>query len=207
MKNPLLPRLVLTTLLLRSFLAPAPAHADEEADHNALRAIKAAYEAAVNAGDPTRLAPHLATNATAVMVTGEAITGLAGLENYWRKIQTLLGPGGSYHFAANVERTDFYGDLALSRGTTDDLVRLPGGKELKFNSHWTAVCHREPGGWKILRLQATLDPVDNVFVRAKLAATRVAWAAAGVIAGLLLTLLLVRLRSRQSRTHPALPPG
>ncbi len=206
MKNLRLSRFLLTALLLSPLLAPIPAHADEEADHNALRAIKAAYEAAVNAGDPARLAPHLATNATAIMVTGEAIAGLAELENYWRKIKQLIGPGGSYHFTANVERTDLYGDLAVSRGTTDDTVRLPGGRELKFNSHWTAVCHREPGGWKILRLQATLDPVDNVFVRTKLATNRATWGAGGALASTLLTLLLLRFRSRQPRANSAFPP-
>ena len=140
--------------------------ADEAADHNALRAIKATYEEAVKSGMPAKLAPHVSTNTTGVMVTGEQVEGMAGLESYWKKIQNLIGPGGTYEVAVNVDKTDLFGDLALSRGTTADIVRLGNGKEFKFGSSWSTVCRKEGGAWKVIRMQATMDPVQNPFVSA-----------------------------------------
>lgn len=109
-----------------------------------------------------------ATNATGVMVTGEPVAGLVGLEAYWNKIQGLIGPGGSYQVKVNVDKSDLYGDLAVSSGTTDDTVRLASGKELRFNSLWTTISRKENGEWKLIRLQATMDPVENVFISMRL---------------------------------------
>lgn len=160
--------LVTIALLLRVMGGFAPIlHADEETDRAALRGILAKYVEAFHAGDLSCLAPHLDKEITGVMVTGEAFNGAGDLGAYWKKIQDLIGPGGSYQVKVNVEKTEFHGDVSLSRGTTEDVVRLPNGKELRFSSFWTAVCRREAGGWKVLRLQATMNPVDNVFVTLK----------------------------------------
>jgi ketosteroid isomerase-like protein len=187
---------LLQLLCLIAFAAPL--RADLESDRAALRVIKAAYEEACRAGDPQKLAPHLGANATAVMVTGEEVAGLQGIQQYWSKIQTLMGPGGTYATTVNVDQTEIFGDLSVSRGTTDDLVRIAGGRELKFNSRWTAICLRETNGWKIHRLQASLDPIQNVFIDARVSGAKLTFGLAGLALGAIAAALLVR----RKRTRP-----
>ncbi len=155
-----------------SALRAATAPGTEEADRAALRVIRAAYEDAAASKSPDKMAPYIATNATAVMVTGDAVDGLQGLKNYWDRIQRLIGENGSYHVKVNVDKTDLFGDLSVSRGTTEEEVRAAGGAEFKFSSLWTAVCQRQNGAWKVIRMQATLNPVHNVFVTAKVRAVK-----------------------------------
>lgn len=175
----------------------SPVRPDEESDRAALRMIRTNYMEAANSGDPSKIAPHLSKDVTGVMVTGEEVKGLDGLQAYWKKIQNLIGPGGSYHVTVNVDKTDLYGDTAVSQGNTDDVVRLGTGKELQFHSLWTAVCHKEEGVWKVVRMEAAMDPVDNVFVSLRMQKTRLTAGAVGVVLGILLTLVFNTLRRRR----------
>jgi ketosteroid isomerase-like protein len=174
------------------------ARADDESDRAALRLIRTNYMEAVNSGDPTKIAPHLSKDVTGVMVTGEEVKGFDGLVAYWKKIQDLIGPGGSYHVTVNVDKTDLYGDVAVSRGKTDDVVRLGTGKELRFNSLWTAVCHKEDGAWKVVRMEAAMDPVDNVFITLRLKKTQLGSGAVGLVTGIVLAFAICLLRRRNA---------
>jgi ketosteroid isomerase-like protein len=185
MKNTILPPAYLPVLAIL-FCLHFPAYADEEAERTALRTIKTNYEEAVSSGNLAAIAPFLDKAVTGVMVTGEAVEGFHGLEAYWKKIQNLLGPGGSYQVKVNTDKTELFGDWAVSRGGTEETVRLGNGKELKFNSLWTAVCRKESDGWKVYRMQATMDPVANVFISAQLEKAKWAFGLGGLIAGVAL---------------------
>ncbi len=174
-------------------------HADEEADRAALRLILTNYMDAVNSGNVSKLAPFLSKDVTGVMVTGEEVKGLDGLESYWKKIQDLIGPGGRYHVTVNVDKTDFYGDAAISRGNTEDVVHLGNGKELPFASHWTSICRRENGAWKVIRMQAAMNPVDNVFVSLKSQRDKLAFGVGGLVVGALLAFAIQSLRRHPGR--------
>jgi len=178
--------------------------ADEEADRAALRVIKASYEEAVNTGNLSKLAPYASKDVTGVMVTGEAVQGFEGLQAYWKKIQDLIGPGGSYQVNVNVDKTDLVGDVAVSRGSTAETVRLPNGKELKFSSLWTAICRKEGGAWKVTRMQATMDPVNNVFVATKLNTAKLLAGVGGLLLGAVLVVLTALLRRKRVRATESL---
>jgi ketosteroid isomerase-like protein len=178
-----------------------PARADEAADRTALHMIRTNYMEAVNSGDLTKMSPYIGTDATGVMVTGEEVKGFDGLKAYWAKIQNLIGPDGSYHVTVNLDKTDLYhDDFAVARGSTDDTVHLGNGKDLHFNSLWTAICHKEDGNWKVIRMEAAMDPVDNVFVSLQLAKAKLLFGTVGVAAGaafgLIIGILISRKRSR-----------
>jgi ketosteroid isomerase-like protein len=189
-------RCIATFLIL--VFSSSLALADDEAEHAALRKIKAAYEAAVNGGDPSKIGPFMAKDATGVMVTGEPVIGLEGLKTYWKKIENLIGPGGSYQVKVIVEKSDLYGELAVSSGTTEDVVRLANGRELKFNSLWTTVCRKANGDWKLIRMQATMDPVDNVFISAKLKMAKLTFGVSGLVLGALLVFAPCLLRRKRA---------
>lgn len=155
--------------------------AANQADHDALRALVPIYEQAANEGKPGLLKPYLDPEFSGVMVTGADVTSFASLEEYWVNIKKLLGEGGTYHVKVNVEeRAILSGDLAVARGTTDDVVKAKGN-EYHFEGRWTAVCRKRDGQWKMLRIQASMDPITNPFVRA---AVRTASLTIGVIAGI-----------------------
>ena len=181
-------------------------YADEEADRAALRLILTNYMDAVNSGQVSKLAPFLSKEVTVVMVTGEEVKGLEGLEAYWKKIQDLIGPGGSYHVTVNVDKTDFYGEAAISRGNTEDVVRLGNGKELPFSSRWTSVCRKEDGAWRVIRMQAAMNPVDNVFISLKGQRDKLAFGIGGVVAGVIINFAIQFLR-RGRKCEPQKAPG
>jgi hypothetical protein len=153
------------------------AAADEEADHEALRKLRAVYEQAVREDRLDLLAPHLDPEFTGVMLTGELVVGLDGMKAYWKKIKDLMGPGGRYTVTLEPDLSTLLGDVALAKGTTSDVVVTDRG-EYRFKAHWTAVCRRVGGEWKILRVQGSMDPVGNPFVK-KFLSTSAVWSGGG----------------------------
>jgi len=111
------------------------------------------------------LAPYFHSDFHGVMVTGRAVNSVADVQQYWRDIRGLIGEGGTYTTTVNPERSVLLGDLALARGTTDDVVRTNDGREYRFATLWTATLQKEGGNWKIRTIQGTMDPVGNPFVR------------------------------------------
>lgn len=178
------------------------ARADEDADRAALRLIKTNYVEAVNSGDLSKIKNDLSQKVTGVMVTGRLVEGYDGLVSYWKEIQDLIGVGGTYHVTVNVDKTDLFGDVAVSHGTTEEAVRLPNGKELDFNAFWTTVCHKEDGAWKVVRMQATMNPIENVFVALQLKTSRWIYGMGGLASGVMLVLIM-RFIFRQNHSKAA----
>jgi ketosteroid isomerase-like protein len=169
-------------------------YAAEEADHEALRKIKADYEESVKSDDLSKLIPHLGGNMTAVTPTGEEVKGAQQLQSYFKSIWDLIGKGGTYQVKVNVTNTDLYGDIAVSYGTTDEFVKTAEGREYKFPMLWTAVARREDGGWKAIRMHGSMNPLSNVFVTTQLNATKWIYGGGGVLVGLIVGFLLSMLR-------------
>lgn len=179
-------------------LAPWTLYADEQADREALAKLRAIYEEVVKSDDLSKLFPHLGGNFTAVAPTGVQVKGTQELQSYFKGIWDLIGKGGVYQVKVNATQTDFYGDIAVSYGTTDEYVKTAEGKEYKFPMLWTAVSRREDGGWKAIRLHGSMDPLGNVFVKTQLDATKWIYGGGGVIVGLVAALLLHLIRRARS---------
>ena len=143
---------------------PSPGGTDE-AEHEALRRLKSGYEDAVRNNRIDALAPYFHSDFHGVMVTGRAVNSFADVQQYWRDIRGLIGEGGTYTTTVNPERSVILGDLALARGTTDDVVKTNDGQEYRFTVLWSATLQKEGGSWKIRTIQGTMDPVGNPFVR------------------------------------------
>jgi ketosteroid isomerase-like protein len=146
-------------------MAPAAGAAGAEAEREALRQLRSVYESAIRDDKIDALGPLLHDDFHGVMVTGRAVTGLDGLRQYWADIRKLMGEGGTYATTLKPEASVFVGDLALARGTSDDVVVTGAGDEFRFTTMWTAVLQKVNGQWKIRQAHASMDPVDNAFTR------------------------------------------
>ena len=179
----------------------APA-AGEEADHEALRRLKTVYEEAVRNNQIDTLVGRFHADFHGVMVTGRPVNSFADVQQFWRDIRHLMGEGGSYTTTVNPERSVILGDVALARGTTDDVVKNSGGHEYRFTTLWTATLQRDGGSWKIRTLQGTMDPIGNPFVQEIAKTTVVTYSSAAGLIGLVLGLLLGRVWGRRRARNP-----
>lgn len=168
-----------------------------DAAHAALREIRATYEKAASTGDLAPLKELFAPETSAVMTLGTEVKSFAGLEEHWAHVRGLLGEGGTYQTTLNPEPSLIFGDIALARGTSDDVVRTGDGREFRFQSKWTAVCRQIDGHWKVLRLHASMDPVNNVFTAAFLQNTKLLYGFGGAVLGIVLGFILGRLLTKK----------
>jgi ketosteroid isomerase-like protein len=156
---------VLSAATLAAAVQPPSPGGGEEVEHEALRRLKSGYEEAVRNNRIDALAPYFHSDFHGVMATGRAVNSFADVQQYWRDIRGLIGEGGTYMTTVNPERSLILGDVALTRGTTDDVIKTSDGQEYRFTVLWTATLQKDGGNWKIRTIQGTMDPVGNPFVR------------------------------------------
>lgn len=181
------------TLLLLITLA-LPVFADE-ADKEALRNLRGIYEKAIASRDLAQLKPHLAADFTAVMITADEVKGYDGITAYWKKVEDFLGKDGTYQVTIEPDETLFEGNLAIAKGRAREQV-VRGGKNLDFTSVWTAIARKEAGAWKIVRIQASIDPVGNPIIGVLQGFKLWIYSGTALAAGLIAGFLLAR-RKRQ----------
>jgi ketosteroid isomerase-like protein len=139
-----------------------PVLANEE-DKNALRNLRAVYEQAIANRDLESLKPHLASDFTAVMITADEVKGFEGIQSYWKKVEDFLGKDGVYQVSIDPDETIFEDNIAIAKGRAKEHV-IRSGKTLDFISLWTAIARKEGAEWKIVRIQASIDPVGNPII-------------------------------------------
>ena len=142
------------------------AQADREDDHNALRAIKASYEDALNHGNFDALMPYLAADLSATMATGEKVSSPSQFRAYFAKMKNLMkiGNGGAYSVKVEPFATDFTGaGSAVSFGTTDESLQLPGGQAREYHSYWVITARKEGAQWKLTGGRMVVDPHNTTF--------------------------------------------
>lgn len=135
-----------------------------ESEWQKIRPLAGIYEQAVSNGNLDLLAPHLDDAFTGVTVTGIPVRSLDGLKEYYRRMKETIGATGTISSEVSFEQPGFMrGDIAVTRGITRDVVTTDTGKVFPYTSQWTVVLSKVGDSWKILRLHASMDPVDNSF--------------------------------------------
>jgi ketosteroid isomerase-like protein len=168
-----------------------PALAIEE-DKQALRDLQAIYEKAIAERDIDALKPHLAHDFTAVMITAEEVKGFDGIAAYWTKVEEFIGDGGTYRVSVDPDDSIFEGNLAIAKGRAMEQVKLGNGKKLEFTSLWTAIARKEGAAWKLVRIHAAIDPVDNPIIKVLQGSKQWFIGIGAVLAGLIIGRLLPR---------------
>lgn len=145
-------------------LLVVPVLAGEE-DKDALRKLRTTYEQAIANRDLSSLEPHLARDFSAVMITAEEVKGYDGIVSYWQKVTDFLGKDGTYQVSIDPDDTIFEGNTAITMGRAKEHA-VRGGKVLDFTSKWTAIARKEGAEWKLVRIQASIDPIHNPLITA-----------------------------------------
>lgn len=171
------------TLAALSFPAFSQTPSDEHAaDREALRTLAHRYEEAINQGDLTVLSNSVAPNASAVFMTADEFTGIQSMQTFLDEVKKMMGKGSRYTIKLAPGTTDFIGDVALTKGTCDEIATLGSGQTFSYKTYWTAVLRKENGEWKATRLHVSLNPFENPFITAKISVRT--WITGGV-AGIL----------------------
>ena len=161
--------LLIHLLCVSAAFAQTPTSDDAHAeDRAALRELGAKYEQAINSGNLRTLAPSIEPEASAVFATNDEVQGLDAMQKYFDSIKERLGKGSSYTVKLTPDPAEFFGDIALAHGRSDETAKLGSGAEYRFITHWTAVLRKDGGSWKAQRLHVSMDPFDNPAITARL---------------------------------------
>jgi ketosteroid isomerase-like protein len=174
-----------------------PAAPDEHAaEREELLQLKALYEKAVRENDLDALRPHLDEQFSIVTFTDREFTDFEAFKARWNQTRQEILKGGSYTLELIPERSRFCGDLVIARGDSKNVVTTGAGKRYEFGSHWTVVCRKTDGQWKILRAHSSINPFGNPLLRAGVKKVVTSAVIGALVAGLLLgagvTYLLTR---------------
>ncbi|BAO43121.1 YybH family protein [Thiolapillus brandeum] len=188
----------LSIFLLAGLLALSSmvvADTDREADHRQLRQLMAQASEAINKQDMVKLRSLLTPEFVITMVDQQRMTEPAQLDDFVEKY--FVGESAPLKSITVTPEADapsrFIGDdVAIAYGHSDDIYVLNTGGEVMIPSQWTATLVRQADGWRITAFHAGVNLLNNPVLAA---AQKNLWtmAGAGVIAGSLLMLLLLRL--------------
>lgn len=194
-----------TAILVASMSAGPSAIAQQEqdeADHAALREYKALFEKAASENQLDLLKPLLHEPFSVVTYTDREFTDFEAFKARWQKTREEIVGNGSYKVTLRPERSLIYGELAIARGDSDNVLVTSAGNEYRFTSHWTAVFRKQDGQWKIVRVHSSLDPFGNPMiigeVKRRMLQAGIAAAVGGLLVGSVVIYLLTRRGSAAS---------
>jgi ketosteroid isomerase-like protein len=171
-----------------------PASPDEFArERQELLELKREYERIVKDNDLDALRPYLDDQFSIVTFTDREFTDFEAFKARWNKTREEILKGGSYTLELMPERSRFIGDLAIARGNSKNVVVTGAGQRHEFQSHWTVICRKTAGQWKILRAHSSIDPFNNPVLRAGVKKVVIGVCAASLVVGLVLGGALVYL--------------
>ena len=131
-------------------------------DHEALRRLRDTFQEAAARNDLDLMKPYLATNFSIVTFTDREFLDFDTFKAQWQKTRTtMVGDGGTYRVVLNPEYSVLLDDIALCRGNSSNVIVTARGVEFKFTSHWSVVCQKTDGQWKVVRGHNSLNPFRN----------------------------------------------
>lgn len=195
--------LIKPLLLVLLLLPLVQAHAGEEthdAERARLKEILAGIEESLNNQQMERLLTFFDERAVISFMTTEVAQGREGILAYYNKMFNLPdAPLASYHTKASLDGpAEFFGDTITAAGRTSDDYTLTDGRHYQFNTRWVATAIKRDGDWKVIALDFSVDPFDNV-VLDELNRTMLTYLLLAFVAGLALALVASRLLGSKAK--------
>jgi hypothetical protein len=168
-----------------------------EAERKQLLAVFAEVEGAINDQNIDRMLAQMDDNVTVIWLNAEVSRGKNEVKAYYRR---MVGGENAilkkYLTKAKVGApAKFYGDIAVADGAAADEFYPNARGVFRLDSRWSAALARNSGEWKIVSLHLSSNVFNNPLLDE--VKTDVVYAGAGgVVAGLVLMFLVMRLRRR-----------
>lgn len=135
-----------------------------DADHDALRKLKADATAAVNNRDYAAMKGFLHEPFMATLITQDSFDDFEKLKAYFESLYTRDQRRLSKVSLA-VEADDlsqiYQGTFAINKGSTKERYELADGRSFDIDGRWTAVSVKEGGEWKLLAIHTGANFLDN----------------------------------------------
>ncbi len=182
------------TLTASAQTAPPTAPAEDEA---AITRLREGLIESFNRGDIDGLISLLDTNVVVTWQNGEVCQGPTAVKSYYERMMKGDKPVVRKVTAApKILGRQLHGDWGVSWGELNDIFDLTDGRQLHFNSRFTATISKRGDRWLITAYHASINAFDNPVLA--LAVKKVASIAVlgGAVAGLLIGLVLARFLRR-----------
>jgi ketosteroid isomerase-like protein len=138
---------------------PVPASVDPT---EAITRLREGLVDSFNKRDLERLLSHLDTNVVVTWQNAEVSKGPEGVRAYYQKMMSGDRPVvRSVVAKPEIEGRHVYGDWAVSWGNLNDTFTLNDGKELPFNSRFTATIARRGDRWLVTGFHASVNVFQN----------------------------------------------
>jgi ketosteroid isomerase-like protein len=171
------------------------------ADVDSAQAITLLREGLVdsfNKGDIDRLVSFLDTNAVVTWQNGEVSEGAGAVKAYYARMMKGDKPiVRKVTSDPKVLGRHLQGDWAVSWGNLNDVFELTDGRQLAFNSRFTATIARRGDHWSVTAFHASVNAFDNPVLSLALRKTGLYVGAAGVGVGVLVGLVLAKVFRRR----------
>jgi ketosteroid isomerase-like protein len=170
----------------------------------ALRSLRETATKALNTNDLNLVVPVLHEKFSIITVDGKSFSSLQAFRTYWEGL--FVGekrPLKKIEVDAQADTlTEFLDDsTGVLHGTSNDRYHFTDGDIIPMKTRWTAVVHKDKGGWKLVTIHFSADLMDNpVLDMAKSFATKAALGGlvAGIIAGGALLFMVGRMRGKKA---------
>ncbi|MEN9362193.1 MAG: hypothetical protein RL095_3728 [Verrucomicrobiota bacterium] len=165
---------------------PGSGDAAQAAAIAAVRALMPVYEKAIGSGDIAALKPLFTADCEVVTLTGSELKGFDALSAWWGKVRSYMGEGGSMSVKLLPGTPSIFlaDGCILARGKSEETMTAQG-KTFSYTSYWTVILQQQPdASWKVRRLHASIDAIDNPFVAAKEKTRSLLWALGALLGGL-----------------------
>jgi ketosteroid isomerase-like protein len=184
----------LLTFPVLSYAAENDSHAE---DRKALRAIVADFETGLNEKKLDKLLVHLDDKAVMTFMTTDVAVGKQAVLAFYDKM--FKGPDAPLKDQRTKASIDnqaiFHGNTIVATGRTKDVFTLKNGKIYSFNTRWVASAIKKNNTWKVVSVDFSVDPFDNVVIE-ELKQTVWRNSIIAFIAGLIIAFALVKFRRK-----------
>lgn len=135
-------------------------------DRKALRAIVADFETGLNEKKLEKLLVHLDDNAVMTFMTTDVAVGKEAVLAFYDKM--FKGPDAPLKDQTTKASIDngaiFHGNTIVATGRANDVFTLKNGKIYGFNTRWVASAIKKDNTWKVVSVDFSVDPFDNVII-------------------------------------------
>lgn len=188
--------------LLAQTTAPSDATGSDD-DQRQFQIMKQTFEQAVRENRIEMMAPFLDPQFSIVTYTDREFTDFEAFKAQWQKTRDQVLQGGSYTVELLPDRRIVSGDISISKGNSENVLTTGGGNTQQFESHWTVICRKTDGQWKILRAHNSLNPFSNPMLESAVRKMILKYCALAGIVGLFVGFILHMLIRRRGRERKA----